>query len=157
MDGAVFFMSRSIEPRRRAAGLALTGLGAALLAGCASESDMAARSKIPPNSPLAQAIASVKTEPQPAPSFRNIPMNPPQMRPAGAWEQSANALQGQSRELAGIAAVPVELPDPDAWGKRTAAAVGLDSLTPPGPNNAAELDAFARELRERATPPPPPQ
>jgi len=149
-------MSRSIEPRLRMASLALTGLGALLLAGCASESDMAARSKIPPNSPLAAAIEQATTQPLPAPSFRDIPMKPPQMRAAGAWEQSATALQGQGRELAGIAAMPVELPDPEAWGKRTAAAVGLDSITPPGPNNAAELEAYARELRERATPPPPP-
>jgi hypothetical protein len=157
VDGALFFMSRSIEPCRRTAALALTGLGAVLLAGCATESDMAARSTIPPNSPLAQAVAAVKSEPQPAPSYRNIPLNPPQMRPAGAWEQTATALQGQGRELAGIAAIPVEIPDPDAWAKRTAAAAGLDAITPPGPNNAAELEAYARELRERATPPPPPR
>ena len=149
-------MSRSIEPWLWTSALTLTGLGAMLLAGCATETDMAARSKIPPNSPLAEAVAATKTNPPPAPSFRNIPMNPPQMRPAGAWEQSANALQGQGRELAGIAAMPIELPDPEAWGKRTATAVGLDSITPPGPGNAAELEAFARELRERATPPPPP-
>src|SRR4051794_35648517 len=108
-------MSRSNQPCRRTAALALTGLGAVLLAGCASGSDMAARSKIDPNSPLAAAIAAAKTQPLPAPSFRNIPMNPPEMRPAGAWEQSATALEGQGRELAGIAAIPVELPDPEAW------------------------------------------
>jgi hypothetical protein len=147
-------MSRSIERCGGMTGLALTA--ALILCGCASETDMAARSKIPPNSPLTAAIAAAKAEPLPAPTFRDIPMNPPDVRPATAWEQSATALEGANRELVAVAAIPVELPDPEAWGKRTAAAVGLDSITPPGPNNAAELEAYARELRERATPPPPP-
>jgi hypothetical protein len=149
-------MSRLSEPGPWMTTLTLAGLGGLMLAGCASENDMAARSKIPPNSPLASAIMQAKTQPLPAPSFRDIPMNPPDMRPAAAWEQSATALQSANRELVAVAATPVELPDPEAWGKRTAAAVGLDSITPPAANNAAELEAYARELRERATPPPPP-
>jgi hypothetical protein len=141
---------------RHVPALVLMGLGAMLLAACASETDLAARSPITRAPALTDAIAQALAQPLPAPTFRDIPMNPPDMRPAAAWEQSSTALQGQGRELAAVAASPVELPDPEAWGKRAAASAGLDAISPPGPNNAAELEALGRELRERATPPPPP-
>jgi hypothetical protein len=124
---------------------------------CATPSDIVSRAQFAPGSPVAKAIAEARAHPGPMPSFAQFPKKPTDMRPAASWIQGEAALKNEARELAAVAVAPVEISDPDAYAKALRAESGLDQVQPPGPNNAAELDAYARELRERATPPPPPQ
>lgn len=137
--------------------IGVVALAAAGVAACASESDLAERTRIRPGSPVAEAVAQVQAKTLPYPSFATFPKKPIDMRAPGAWEQGRASLDRSAGELAAAAAAPVEMPDPDAFARQARASAGLDQITPPGPGAAAELEAYARELRERATPPPPPQ
>jgi hypothetical protein len=132
-------------------------MAAASLCACATESDIAKRSQIAPGSAVDKAVAEAKTHPGPAPTFAQFPKKPTDMRPAASWTQGTAALKAEAAQLTAVVNQPAEMPDPDAYAKRLRAASGLDQITPPGPENAAQLDAYARELRERATPPPLPQ
>jgi hypothetical protein len=137
--------------------IAIAALAAAGMSACVSESNFAERSRIRPGSPVAEAVAQVQAKALPYPSFATFPKKPTDLRAPGAWEQGRASLDKSAGELAAVASAPVEMPDPDAYARQARAAAGLDQITPPGPGAAAELDAYARELRERATPPPPPQ
>lgn len=146
-----------MNDQRRFTALAFGAAGIAGLCGCASESDIARRSKIDPGSPIAVAIAKAHAEPLPAPTFADIPKAPKDMRPASSWDQASTRLRTAQQQLTAETARPSEIGDPEALAQQLRATPGLATLAPPGPNNAAELEAFARELRERATPPPPPK
>jgi hypothetical protein len=146
---------RSIGPVWRLSGAAF--IATWVLTGCASESDLARRSQIAPDSPVAMAIAEVQAHPSPYPSFADFPKTPTGMRLPVAWEEGRHQLAVAGDELAKISAAPAEMPDPAAFARQLRAASGLDQVPVPGPDAAAELEAYARELRERATPPPPPQ
>ena len=132
-------------------------IAVASLCACATESDIAQRSQIQPNSAVSQAIAESRTQPGPYPTFATFPKKPTDMRAAATWEQGRASLNAEAAQLAAVASAPSEIPDPDAYAKRVRATAGLDAIPVPGPTTGAELDAYARELRERATPPPPPQ
>lgn len=140
-------------------GLQWTGaaIAAASLCACATESDLSKRSQIAPGSAVSQAISQSQAQPGPYPTFAAFPKKPTDMRAAASWEQSRATLNAEAAQLAAVANAPAEMPDPEAFAKRLREASGLDQIPVPGPNTAAELDAYARELRERATPPPPPQ
>jgi hypothetical protein len=132
-------------------------MAVASLCACATETDIAKRSQIVPGSAVSQAIAASQTAPGPYPTFATFPKKPAGMRPPASWDQGRADLSAEAARLATVANAPAEIPDPDAFDKRLRAAAGFDAIPVPGPNTAAELDAYARELRERATPPPPPQ
>ncbi|HET9160741.1 MAG TPA: hypothetical protein VFN88_09015 [Caulobacteraceae bacterium] len=132
-------------------------LTAAGLAACATPSDIAKRSQIVAGSPVDKAIADAQAHPGPAPTFAQFPKKPTGMRPPSSWSQSESSLKVEAAQLAVVADSPPEIADPETYGKQLRAQSGLDQIEPPGPNNTAEIEAYARELRERATPPPPPK
>jgi len=132
-------------------------IAVASLCACATEADIAKRSQIAPGSAVAQAIDQARMQPGPYPTFATFPKKPTDMRPAATWEQGRANLNAEAAKLAAVANAPAEMPDPEAFAKRLRATAGLDDVQVPGPNTAAELDAYARDLRERATPPPPPK
>jgi hypothetical protein len=137
--------------------LGAAALAAASLCGCATESDIAKRSEIVPGSAVDKAITAAKADRSPYPVFANFPKKPTDMRPAASWDQANSTLNSDAAALAAVANQPVEIPDPDAYAKAVRARSGLDQIAVPPADEAAQLDAYARELRERATPPPPPQ
>ena len=132
-------------------------IAAASLCACASESDIAKRSQITPGSAVDKEIAKVRAKPGPYPTFAEFPKKPTDMRPASSWEESQARLKSEGDQLAAVANSPAEMPDPEAYAKRVRDTAGLDQVPVPGPETAAQLDAYAKELRERATPPAPPQ
>jgi hypothetical protein len=140
-------------------GLQWTGAAIALasLCACATEADIAKRSQIAPDSAVSKAIGEAQAHPGAYPTFAQFPKKPTDMRPAGSWDQARTSLSADAAQIAAVANAAAEMPDPDAYAKRLRAAAGLDAIPVPGPETAAELDAYARELRERATPPPPPK
>jgi hypothetical protein len=136
-----------------------TGAAIALasLCACATEADIAKRSQIAPDSAVSKAIAEAQAHPGAYPTFAQFPKKPTDIRAAGSWDQARASLSADAAKLTAVANQTVEMPDPDAYAKRLRATAGLDAIPVPGPETAAELDAYARELRERATPPPPPK
>lgn len=137
--------------------MVIATVAAVALAGCASEPDVAARSKIPPDSKIAAAIAAARARPLPAPKFTDIPKAPTTLKPPGAWAEADAELNRSGQELNAAAQQLSPPSDPNAWAQGATASSGLDAIQPPGPDNSARLEAQARAMRERATPPPPPQ
>lgn len=124
--------------------------GCALLTGCAGSPFNEA--KIDPASPVAADVARITREPAKYPAFSDIPKPPTDIRPVAQY----------GRDAAGVLAAGAALERATAPGTWTlegtddfAAKARRDAgpqLEPPNPGDA---EAFARELRERATPPPP--
>jgi hypothetical protein len=142
--------------RAKKARLLLALAASAGLGGCVAVPDVAARSRIPVDSPLNAEVARVKANPGPFPSFANIPSVPADLRPSGSWTQTQTTLEASAGALAAIPVPPAD-GQSDAWAKTTRAAAGLDAITPPPADNTARIEAYAAQLRERATPPPKPR
>ncbi|MBX3485549.1 hypothetical protein [Phenylobacterium sp.] len=130
--------------------LALTAGAGLMLGGCIGNPFVDA--KVDPGSPIAPEVARVTRQDARLPTFASIPKAPADLRPAPQYGQSARQVLAAGEAL--IAAT-----EPSTWtlqgtdefaekGRRDAG----PQLEPPKPGDA---EAFARELRERATPPPP--
>jgi len=139
---------------RRAARLlapfgAVCGVGA-LLAGCIANPYVNA--KVDPNSPVAAEVARVANSRQALPSFRDIPATPTDLRPVGLYGREARAVLAAGAEL-------VRATEPGTWTLQNSESFAERARRDAGPElppaSTQDSDAFARELRERATPPPP--
>ena len=121
----------------------------AMLAGCVG--DPFGEAKVDPASPVAAEVARITQARTDFPSFRDIPAKSGDVRPLALYGRQANEIEAAAAQLERETA-------PGTWTLSNTAAfaegarrdVGPD-LPPPTP---ADADAFARELRERATPPP---
>lgn len=136
-------------PTRLAQPLGLV-LGCTLLAGCAGSPFRDA--KVDPASPVAADVARITRQPGRFPTFAGIPKPPTDIRPLAQYGRDANAVLAAGEELVRATAPgtwTLEGTDDFAAKARRDAGPQLD---PPNPGDA---EAFARELRERATPPPP--
>jgi hypothetical protein len=125
---------------------------AALLSACASSPFEEA--KIDPASPIAPEVARLATANTDYPSFSEIPAIPKDVRPKRLYGEAAREVE-QTR-----AAVEREsaegtwtLQNTEAFANRARGAAGADAAVPA----ARGTEAFAEELRQRATPPPPPR
>lgn len=131
--------------------LAAAPLALALLAGgCAS---------VPPapTPGTEAAVAGVETltgASRSYPKFSDIPNLPVDERPLAAWGEAAREVIADGEALASGGAE-------ETWTLRGTEAFAAGALTASGPaaptvSATASADAFAREVRKRATPPPPP-
>mgnify|MGYP001169640249 FL=1 len=145
------FVKLSARPLSR--GAAACVCLSTLLAGCASPF---AEASVDPASPVAQDVARMVREAREEPTFASIPPIPAADRKAGDWGRAADQL-----ELAGArleqetAANTWTLNDTTRFVARARSEAGPDFDG--AASSAAATEAFARELRERATPPPPPR
>ena len=146
---------RSSTDPTASARLALMVGAAAVLCGCASPPDLT--DKTPPNPALALAIAKVKAQPAVFPKFSDIPTASKDLPKGDSWTVKEKALEASASKLTDSTTGANELKDPDAFGKAATAQSGLATVEVPGPDSNASIDAFARQMRERATPPPPPK
>lgn len=128
----------------------LAASAGALLAGCVGNPFADAR--IDPTSPIAPEVARVTRGDAKFPTFASIPKKPTDLRPVAQYGQSARAVLSAGDAL-------VAATEPSTWTLQGTEEFAEKSrkdagpqLEPPGPGDA---EAFARELRERATPPPP--
>jgi hypothetical protein len=124
----------------------------ALLAACAVNPFTEA--KVDPRSPVAGEVAKAARGNADYPSFQEIPPAPTDVRPLALYGREAAALDQARADLERETA-------PGTWaltGTDTFAAEARRAAGPefqaPAPANT---EAYARELRQRATPPPPPQ
>ena len=130
--------------------LALTAGAGLALGGCIGNPFVDA--KVDPSSPIAPDVARVTRQDGKFPTFASIPKKPTDLRPVVQYGQSARQVLA-----AGTALVAATEPSTwtwqgtDAFAEKSRRDAG-PQLEPPKPGDA---EAFARELRERATPPPP--
>jgi hypothetical protein len=139
------------RPAGRLAGV-LAALG---LSGCLSSNPLAT-APVDPRSPVAGEVAKLATADHNFPSFADIPPVPTDQRPLKAWGRSASQIAAQGVQLEQQTAA-------NTWvltGTESFAANARRQVDP-APESAesttAATEAYAREMRKRATPPPPPK
>lgn len=123
---------------------------AGLLSGCVG--NPFANAQIDPASPVAADVARMTRADAKLPKFASIPAAPKDVRPAADYGREAASLDAAAADL--IRETGPEtwtLTGTDAFADTARKDVG-PALPPVIPGDA---EAFARELRERATPPPP--
>lgn len=128
------------------------GLG---LTACAP-GNILATAPVDPRSPIAGDVAALAHQSKAFPTFASIPPEPKDVRPAKAWGQSAQQVEASGRKL------ERETAD-NTWtltGTEAFAGAALKQAGPAidGPESTtAATEAYVREMRKRATPPPPPK
>lgn len=128
--------------------------GAALLSGCAASPF--ATAQVDPASPVAAEVAKMARASTDYPSFSEIPPLPADQRPLREFGRAADQLEMASAKLDRETA-------PDTWTLTgTERFVNrAQALVAPGGDidgsTRAASEAFARQIRERATPPPLPR
>jgi hypothetical protein len=128
---------------------ALAGVGL-IAAGCSSVPFTNAR--IDPASPVADEVAKVTRQPSKFPTFASIPPKPTDVRPVAQYGRDARAvLAAGEAVVAATAPGTWTLGGTEAFAEKGRRDAG-PQIEPPKPGDA---EAFARALRERATPPPP--
>lgn len=146
---------RPLFPNVRSAArlpLAWAGLGGAgvLLTGCIGNPFVDA--KVDPASPVAAEVAKVANTGGDYPSFTDIPAIPADLRPVRLYGREARAVKLAGEQL-------VRETAPETWTLKNTESFAADAQRDAGPpfeeGPARDPEAFARELRERATPPPP--
>ena len=112
------------------------------------------RAKISPESPIAAEARKLEAARRSYPSFANIPAAPKDVRPLAAFAASVADARAAATRLE-------KETGPETWTltgtERFAAAAERQIGADPGPAKPEDTEAFARALRERATPPPPPR
>lgn len=141
--------SRPKFPTRSVATGLIAVSACALLAGCVGSPFRDA--KIDPASPVAADVARMTRGDQKFPTFASIPKAPDDIRPLAQYGQSAEAVLAAGEALTQATA-------PSTWTLQGTDAFAEEARRDAGPEYEApapgDADAFARELRERATPPP---
>ncbi len=139
--------------RPAARGLACV-CGAALLSGCATSPF--ATAQVDPASPVAAEVARMARATTDYPSFSEIPPLPADQRPLREFGRAADQLEMASSKLERETA-------PGTWtlsGTERFVSRAQAQVAPGGDSDAsttAASEAFARQIRERATPPPLPR
>ena len=125
--------------------------GAALLmAGCIGNPFQ--DTPVDPASPVAPDVARMTRGEGKYPTFASIPKPPKDIRPVAQYGRQADAILAEGAALERATAPGTwTLQGTDDFAEKARRDAG-PQIEPPKPG---EVEAFARELRERATPPPP--
>jgi hypothetical protein len=123
-----------------------------LLTGCIG--NPFAEAKIDPQSPIIAEAKSAAHTTRPFPRFTDIPPVPKDVRAKAAYGVAASGIVMTGDQL-------VAATDPGAWtlsNTETFVDTGRQAAGPEqAPADPAATEAFAKDLRKRATPPPPPK
>ena len=143
--------SRPLFPTIPGVGTALAiAVGSALLSGCIGNPFK--DTKIDPASPVAADVARMTRQDGKFPTFASIPKAPTDIRPLAQYGRDARAVLAEGAALdAAVAPGTWTLQGTDNFAAKALKDAG-PQIEPPKPGDA---EAFARALRERATPPPP--
>ena len=129
----------------------LTPLGAAALLLSACGSIPFSSAGMDPTSPIADEAAGLARSRTAYPRFSDIPKLPTDQRPLREFGRAADRLKTARADLESRTG-------PDSWtltGGEDFGARARAALPPAEPIDPADSEALARQLRERATPPPP--
>jgi len=131
-------------------------VGLALLAGACVSANPFATAPVDPNSPIAAGVAKSARVNRAYPKFSDIPSVPTDIRPLRAWGKTAGETEAARDRLeAETGPETWSLSGTEAFAADAQAAAGREEA--PSAAEQADTEAFARALRERATPPPPPR
>jgi hypothetical protein len=131
------------------------GVGACLLTS-ACVGNVLSDATIDPSSPIAPEAAKLTNTKAPFPKFTQIPAVPKDVRPVKQFGVAAAETVSVRDDL-------VAKTDPNTWTLKegdtaTFAGQGRTAAGPEiAPGDTTATEAFAAELRKRATPPPPPK
>jgi hypothetical protein len=126
-------------------------------AACAQISPFATR-PVDAQSPIAADVSAASAADTAYPTFSDIPAAPKDVRTPEAWRSAVTGALKDKRVLETQAAAnPQTLTNPEGFADAARARAATRPGDVPGPESRAETEAFAKALRERATPPPPPQ
>jgi hypothetical protein len=104
---------------------------------------------------LALAACASSAAPSGYPTFAAIPQAPTDVRPARAWRDSIAGVQASGARLAAETAPSTfSLSDTEAFAETTRRRLDPGGPPPEEAASRAAADAFARSIRQRATPPP---
>lgn len=137
----------------------LAGAGLALSA-CASTTltEPGAGVPVDPASPAAAAVAAAAAQPGEWPTFASIPEIPADLRTPGEWRAAVEDQETEGLNTARAAAEETwSLTATEAFAADLRARANALDVRPPTDAEIAESEAYARALRKRATPPPPPR
>lgn len=151
-------MSSKVSSRGALRAGRLAAAAAALCAaGCAAPGlHSAARTPIAIESPIVQDVMAARRRPGPFPRFADIPKAPADIRPASAWKMDVVDLEARREDLQSqVAALPQPPADTEDFAAHTRAQMP-ETGPAPTPDSRQQSEDYARALRERATPPPPP-
>ena len=126
-----------------------------MLSGCGTQG-LLSSTTIDPNSTVADQVAALVNEGGEYPTFAGIPPVPTDQRSLRAWGESASQIEalGTDLELA-TAEGTWSLSGTERFAAHSRSQI--DMAPSLAASTAAETEAFARALRKRATPPPPPK
>lgn len=127
-------------------------MGAAAMLGACVSNPMA-NAPVDPASPVAKEVTAIANTERAYPRFSQIPKKPTDERPVRAWASATAEVQGVGKELARQTAPETwSLQNTESFAAQAQAAVGDE---PVSERAGGDTETFAREQRERATPPPP--
>ncbi|MET0272010.1 MAG: hypothetical protein ABW360_03375 [Phenylobacterium sp.] len=142
----------NVRNARRAAGLIAGAAVAGLLSGCVGNPFEEA--KVDPASPVAAEVSKLARANKDYPSFSEVPAKPTDIRPLRMYGQQARDIEVARAKLERETA-------PETWTLSNTEAFAAGARTAAGPEIAPadprDTEAFANDLRQRATPPPPPK
>lgn len=126
-----------------------------MLAGCMGSNPFA-RAQVDPASPVAAEVTRVAKTRGEFPKFTDIPPVPTDQRPARAFGVQADQLETAAAKLERETADSTwTLSNTQAFATRAQREAGPAATSDESSRAAAE--AFAKQIRERATPPPSPR
>jgi hypothetical protein len=128
---------------------------AAALAGCASNPSAA---QVDKTSPAAPAIAEATKTPGPYPRWSQFPRGPQPVPPPSEIASSVADLQSaQANLLSSANKLPWTLSGTTAFAGEARGQINPAYAAPAPADERAQAEAYARSLREQATPPPAPK
>ena len=128
---------------------------AAALAGCASNPS---RAEVDKTSPAAPAIAELPKTLGPYPRWSQFPRGPQPTPPPSEIASSAADLQAaQANLLASASRLQWTLSGTSAFAQSARAQINPEYAAPAPADESAQVEAYAKALREKATPPPAPK
>lgn len=140
--------------------LALLAGAAMTLTACAGfeQFEPGAGVAIDAQSPAAAAVQAEAAKPRAWPTFADIPPPPADVRDAAGWREAVVDQEAEGTYTARNAAEDTwSLTATESFAARAKAEVDAVSVHAPTDAEIAESEAYARALRKRATPPPPPR
>jgi hypothetical protein len=140
----------NVRRSARISGVAAVGVAScALLSGCVHPFKDAV---VDPRSPIAAEVAKTVRPDAAYPTFVNFPGKPTGLRPTRQYGQDADKVNADAAKLvAATAGSTWTLKDTDAFVAQALADAG--PILPPV--QPGDTEAFAKDLKARATPPPP--
>jgi hypothetical protein len=149
----------TLRIRRTSGRLLFSAAGLLVLSACVGiPNEPYANAAVDGNSSAARQVSAAAAQDAPYPTFADIPQAPGDVRSVEGWNIAVNGTQAERAQLLAETALSTfSLSDTQGFVAAQRAAIAYDPADVPSAGQAAESAAWARKMRERATPPPRPR